>query len=126
MGCIVYTVRVLCRYRTWSKHRVHTSTVVQYTHIYLHIYYCYHIGIVTVLVGNTRKAVTIILSFLLFPKPGSILYLLGGIFVFGSLIGNAIMKERLLYSGGAGGGGAGVGGGKGKGDLTKNMSFGGV
>ena len=72
------------------------------------------------LVGNTRKAVTIILSFLLFPKPGSILYLLGGVFVFGSLIGNAVMKERLLYSGGTGGGG------KGKGDLTKNTSFGGV
>lgn len=56
-------------------------------------------GIVTVLVGNTRKAITIVLSFILFPKPSSILYVFGGICVFGSLVGNAIMKERL-YSGG--------------------------
>ena len=96
-----------------------TLLVVHYTRIY----YYYYIGIVTVLVGNTRKAVTIVLSFLLFAKPGSILYLLGSVFVFGSLIGNAIMKESL-YSGGAGGGGGG--GSKGKGDLTKNTSFGGV
>lgn len=51
-------------------------------------------GIVTVLVGNTRKAVTIVLSFVLFPKPLSILYAFGGILVFGSLIGNAYMKEK--------------------------------
>ena len=52
-------------------------------------------GIVTVLVGNARKAMTIVLSFLLFPKPLSILYFGGGILVFGSLIGNAFMKERF-------------------------------
>ena len=51
-------------------------------------------GIVTVLVGNTRKAITIVLSFILFPKPMSILYLWGGLLVFGSLIGNAFMKEK--------------------------------
>ena len=34
-------------------------------------------GIVTVLVGNTRKAMTICLSFLLFPKPMSWLYAAG-------------------------------------------------
>jgi solute carrier family 35 (adenosine 3'-phospho 5'-phosphosulfate transporter), member B3 len=51
-------------------------------------------GIVTVLVGNTRKAITIVLSFLLFPKPMSWLYVAGGVFVFGSLIGNAFMKEK--------------------------------
>ena len=55
-------------------------------------------GIVTVLVGNTRKAITIVLSFILFPKPSSILYVFGGILVFGSLVGNAFMKERQ-YSG---------------------------
>ena len=58
-------------------------------------------GIVTVLVGNTRKAITIVLSFILFPKPLSIYYLFGGILVFGSLIGNAFMKEK--YSGPGGG-----------------------
>ena len=58
-------------------------------------------GIVTVLVGNTRKAITIVLSFLLFPKPVSILYAFGGIMVFGSLIGNAFMKERVMSSSGS-------------------------
>jgi len=51
-------------------------------------------GIVTVLVGNTRKAVTIVLSFVLFPKPLSIFYFFGGMLVFGSLVGNAFMKEK--------------------------------
>jgi len=58
-------------------------------------------GIVTVLVGNTRKAITIVLSFILFPKPVSILYALGGIMVFGSLIGNAFMKERVMSNSGS-------------------------
>lgn len=53
-------------------------------------------GIVTVLVGNSRKAMTIVLSFLLFPKPVSVLYYGGGVLVFGSLIGNAFMKERMM------------------------------
>ena len=52
-------------------------------------------GIVTVLVGNTRKAITIVMSFLLFPKPMSIYYSIGGFLVFGSLVGNAFYKERL-------------------------------
>lgn len=51
-------------------------------------------GITTVLVGNTRKAITIVLSFILFPKPMSIFYIYGGVLVFGSLIGNAFMKEK--------------------------------
>lgn len=59
-------------------------------------------GIVTVLVGNARKAMTIVLSFLLFPKPMSPLYIVGGVLVFGSLIGNAYMKEKV--SGGKRGG----------------------
>lgn len=71
-------------------------------------------GIVTVLVGNTRKAITIVLSFILFPKPLSIYYVFGGVFVFGSLVGNAIMKERI-YSGR----------GSGSGSMSKNSSFGG-
>ncbi len=60
-------------------------------------------GIVTVLVGNSRKAMTIVLSFLLFPKPMSVLYVGGGVLVFGSLIGNAFMKERQHHHGGGGG-----------------------
>lgn len=68
-------------------------------------------GIVTVLVGSTRKAITIVLSFILFPKPSSIMYVVGGICVFGSLVGNAIMKERL-YSGS---------GGKSKGGSSNNL-----
>lgn len=55
-------------------------------------------GITTVLVGNTRKAFTIFFSFLLFPKPMSIYYVLGGVLVFGSLVGNAYMKDK--YGGG--------------------------
>jgi hypothetical protein len=51
-------------------------------------------GIATVLIGNARKALTIVLSFLLFPKPGSIFYLLGGTLVFGGLTLNAVSKER--------------------------------
>jgi adenosine 3'-phospho 5'-phosphosulfate transporter B3 len=51
-------------------------------------------GIVTVLVGNARKAMTIVLSFILFPKPTSYLYAVGGFLVFGSLVGNGYMKER--------------------------------
>jgi hypothetical protein len=51
-------------------------------------------SIVTVLVGNFRKAITICLSFLIFPKPLSIYYLLGVVFVFGSLSGYAISKQR--------------------------------
>ncbi len=62
-------------------------------------------GIVTVLVGNTRKALTIVFSFLLFPKPMSPLYLVGGLLVFGSLIGNAYMKERYGHGKKKGGGG---------------------
>lgn len=65
-------------------------------------------GISAVIVGNTRKAMTIGLSFLFFPKPFSMLYVLGGVLVFGSLIWSDMMKERLkreqkqqqLHSGG--------------------------
>lgn len=68
-------------------------------------------GIVTVLVGNSRKAMTIVLSFLLFPKPMSVLYIGGGVLVFGSLVGNAFMKERQHAHGGAKGGKRSEGGG---------------
>ena len=47
---------------------------------------------------------TIVLSFILFPKPLSILYLGGGVLVFGSLVGNALMKEKFMNSQGGGSG----------------------
>ena len=45
------------------------------------------------LIGNTRKALSIVLSFLFFPKPFSWLYVFGGVFVFGSLIATELTKE---------------------------------
>lgn len=56
-----------------------------------------------VLVGNTRKAMTIVLSFMLFPKPYNWMYGAGGVLVFGSLIGNALMKEKQIRLSGGGG-----------------------
>ena len=50
-------------------------------------------GITTVLVGNTRKALTIVMSFVMFPKPLSPLYIFGGFFVFGGLVSVAYHKE---------------------------------
>ena len=41
-----------------------------------------------------RKAITIILSFVLFPKPLSSLYIYGGVLVFGSLCTIAYMKDQ--------------------------------
>jgi adenosine 3'-phospho 5'-phosphosulfate transporter B3 len=58
-------------------------------------------GIVTVLVGNTRKAMTIVLSFILFPKPMSVMYVIGGLLVFGSLVANAYIKEKYSTGGGS-------------------------
>lgn len=70
-------------------------TVVAYVAITFHMALVKEFGgITTVLVGNTRKALTIVASFLLFPKPGSWMYVVGGILVFGSLVGNAYMKDR--------------------------------
>lgn len=69
-------------------------TIIAYVAITFHMALVKEFGgITTVLVGNTRKALTICMSFLLFPKPVSYLYVVGGILVFGSLCGNAYMKE---------------------------------
>ena len=51
-------------------------------------------GVAAVLVGNFRKALTIYLSFLLFPKPRSIWYVVGGVCVFGGLLGQEYTRER--------------------------------
>jgi UAA transporter family len=63
----------------------------------------YVIFLTSVLVGNTRKAMTIVLSFILFPKPYNWMYGAGGVLVFGSLIGNALMKEKSSKMSGGGG-----------------------
>lgn len=55
-------------------------------------------GITAVLVGNFRKALTIVLSFIVFPKLYHPFYAIGGILVFGSLIVNAFMKEAMIKS----------------------------
>ena len=51
-------------------------------------------SIVAVLVGNARKALTILLSFIFFPKPFSFLYPLGGLLVLGGLTASAVIKHR--------------------------------
>ena len=53
-------------------------------------------GITAVLVGNFRKALTIVLSFIAFPKLYHPYYVLGGILVFGGLTVNAFMKEAKM------------------------------
>lgn len=69
-------------------------TVISYAAISVHMTMIKEFGgIATVIIGNARKAMTIILSFILFPKPGSIYYLLGGALVFGGLTLNAYSKE---------------------------------
>ena len=50
-------------------------------------------GIAAVLVGNFRKALTIYLSFLLFPKPQSVWYVVGAFCVFGGLFGQEYTRE---------------------------------
>ena len=56
-------------------------------------------GITTVMVGNTRKALTIVLSFIMFPKPMSHLYIIGGVLVFGGLCAVAYYKEQQSSKG---------------------------
>eukprot|EP00752_Nemacystus_decipiens_P008462 g7563.t1 len=51
-------------------------------------------GVTAVLVGNTRKSMTIALSFFLFPKPFSYNFVLGGALVLGGLAANVMIKER--------------------------------
>ncbi|CAM9178286.1 unnamed protein product [Ectocarpus sp. 4 AP-2014] len=51
-------------------------------------------GVTAVLVGSTRKSMTIALSFVLFPKPFSYRFVLGGALVLGGLAANVMIKER--------------------------------
>ena len=49
-------------------------------------------GVAAVLVATGRKGMTLILSFLLFPKAFSWLYVLGGVLVLGGLLISSIVK----------------------------------
>ena len=51
-------------------------------------------SVAAVIIGNSRKALSIVLSFILFPKPFSIYYVFGVILVFGSIILNTLLKEK--------------------------------
>jgi len=56
-------------------------------------------SVVAVLVGNMRKAGTIYLSFIMFPKPFSWLYVVGSVFVLGGLSTVAYVKvKRQIFS----------------------------
>ena len=54
-------------------------------------------SVAAVIVGNARKALTIVLSFVLFPKPFSVYYVFGVILVFGSVILNVVLKEQRKH-----------------------------
>ena len=56
-------------------------------------------GVAAVLVGNFRKALTIYLSFLLFPKPQSIWYVIGAVCVFGGLLAQEYTREVRKHKG---------------------------
>ena len=51
-------------------------------------------GVQGVLVGNSRKAMTIVISFLLFPKPVTVKYVLGAALSLTGLTCSVIIKER--------------------------------
>mmetsp|Transcript_5688 Transcript_5688/g.13106 ORF Transcript_5688/g.13106 Transcript_5688/m.13106 type:complete len:207 (-) Transcript_5688:200-820(-) len=69
--------------------------LVAYIAISFHMRVVKHYGsVVAVLVGNTRKAGTIALSFLLFPKPFSMMYVWGTLLVFGGLTATTWDKDR--------------------------------
>lgn len=69
-------------------------SVVAYWAINFHIRVVQRYGsVVAVLVGNLRKAGTIALSFLVFPKPFSWFYVVGTLLVFGGLTITAYVKD---------------------------------
>ena len=71
------------------------SQLVAYMAVSCHMTLVHELGAVAaVVVGNARKAVTIVLSFILFPKPFSVYYVFGVILVFGSVILNVVFKEQ--------------------------------
>jgi adenosine 3'-phospho 5'-phosphosulfate transporter B3 len=74
-------------------------SVVAYWAINFHIRVVQRYGsVVAVLVGNLRKAGTIALSFLVFPKPFSWFYVAGTLLVFGGLTITAYVKDQKRRS----------------------------
>ena len=70
-------------------------SVVAYWAINFHIRVVQRYGsVVAVLVGNLRKAGTIALSFVVFPKPFSWFYVAGTVLVFGGLTITAYVKDQ--------------------------------
>ncbi len=68
--------------------------LLAYIAISLHMTMVKQFGsVAAVLVGNARKSMTIVLSFLFFPKPFSSLYIWGGLLVFGGLTISAYVKS---------------------------------
>merc|ERR1719297_176974 len=51
-------------------------------------------AVVGVLLGTARKAMTLILSFLFFPKKFSVLYVIGSILVLGGLLISSLLKYK--------------------------------
>jgi len=51
-------------------------------------------GVTATFVGNSRKAMTIVLSFFFFPKPFTLAYGCGAALVFGGVILNVLVKDR--------------------------------
>jgi adenosine 3'-phospho 5'-phosphosulfate transporter B3 len=52
-------------------------------------------GVTAVLLGTARKAMSILLSFLLFPKPFTWYYAVGALLVLGGLLAASMLKQRL-------------------------------
>lgn len=78
----------------WNLFVMMGYTVLSYVAISFHMTMVKEFGGVTaVLVGNTRKVLSVILSFFFFPKPFSWLYVGGGVLVFGSIIASEMTKE---------------------------------
>lgn len=74
-------------------------TGIAYMAVTCHMILVEELGpVAAVIVGNARKALTIILSFVLFPKPFSVLYMTGVVLVFGSVILNVVLKEKRKNS----------------------------
>lgn len=80
---------------SWMLFLMVIYTLVAYLAVTCHMTLVLELGsVAAVIVGNARKALTIALSFILFPKPFSFFYVLGVILVFGSVILNVVWKEQ--------------------------------
>uniref|UniRef100_A0A7S0F0Q5 Sugar phosphate transporter domain-containing protein n=1 Tax=Hanusia phi TaxID=3032 RepID=A0A7S0F0Q5_9CRYP len=83
----------------WAAFYLIIYTIVAYVAISFHMRVVSRYGsVIAVLVGNIRKAGTIALSFLLFPKPFSWFYVYGTLLVFGGLTATAYIKDRRRRS----------------------------